>query len=377
MFETLFSTAALILSSLHSKSGNYMEFQYAFGMTFLCVPTSLYFSRKLGVVFGIFATYASASAVSSAFNIYGRYATAPQEVQNVALCRASYALATSVIMFLAMIEMPPKWIRGIRYAFAIFTVSGALHVIRSYFFHYRLDWNNGYLGYLDYCGMTGVELALGCSFLIPKNEEPRMICDIRFLGLLLTIWAIILEKSMVPFLVLGMVLVCRAPFARFKWWPLPASLGIGLAVLGTSKITTTNRFQAYWIFIRELWHSGHFALGTGLGSFRVWSYYIGEKMAFFRNPNGSWEWYQWAHSDWIELCFELGVVGLILSALVYFQSLVRAYFSGDRELLSLGLGVLAATALDYPRQYFVTAFLVVFFVVESLRLHESKIQDVK
>jgi O-antigen ligase len=139
-------------------------------------------------------------------------------------------------------------------------------------------------------------------------------------------------------------------------------------------INSSQRFDAYKVFMKYLYHHGMVTFGAGLGSLRVYAPTVQSESGFMVTFNESglkgWIW-QWLHSDFLQSWFELGVIGFLLVLLIYIHSIIIAYRRGDQELFSLGLGLGIAAAVNYPCRYFSTAFLVVYFLVQSLRLDES------
>lgn len=364
MIETVLLVLGLVLASLHSKDQimYYMAWQNAIGLGLLCIPISYYFYKKLGLTFAVFASYASVNAVCSAMNLNGRYAKYPINFKNEISIHACFSLLIAFAMLVAIIETPKRWRKHIPNAIAIYTVVAALHVIRGWYFNYRLPGGYGYLGFFDYCGQSGVAIALGCSFLIPRPGVRPHDDILRILGLIIAVIGIVLSKCAIPFGVLCLVLMCR-----MRWvLAIPAVLGLSYLDVGTKMINSSHRFEAYKTFMGQLWNSKFWVFGTGLGSFISWAPMIQKQTGFMLGPKGGFFWY-WMHSDVLQLGFELGGVGLLLGLSAYAMALFQARMKFRPELLSLGLGMFGASLLDYPRQYFVTGFFLAYFLVEALR----------
>jgi hypothetical protein len=119
---------------------------------------------------------------------------------------------------------------------------------------------------------------------------------------------------------------------------------------GMDRIEHWKRYFAFWAK-EPAW----IAIGVGPGSF-IWTAMLLDhfKGALFLQM----------HSDWLQILFELGVVGLIGALTCYFIALKKAM--GNHALFGqlVALGIFGLTY--HPLRYFPTAFLSAMVVVQAL-----------
>lgn len=136
---------------------------------------------------------------------------------------------------------------------------------------------------------------------------------------------------------------------RFKFAALGVPLIFALGFLLKGKLFLESNGRTI------VWHTSfhyfvdHVSLwsGAGLGSF----YLIGQALT-----NGQ---FIWLHSDWLQLGFELGVLGLFLIVVMYADALWKARHRVDLFAALVGFGVfgLANMPLRYPLAGLYGAFL--------------------
>lgn len=103
--------------------------------------------------------------------------------------------------------------------------------------------------------------------------------------------------------------------------------------VGPDFFHTSDRWRI-WTFMMERWSApANIPMGTGLGTYHVFSInlqkygHVAEKMHW-----------NWLHNNWLTFLFEMGVVGLLLSLIVYTVALRRMILSREK-------GVAVAIAL--------------------------------
>lgn len=363
------SVLSLILSSFH-LNGDYQSFQYACGLAFLCIPLSLYIAKRLGVTFAVLCAYTGISAMAVIWNFHAKYQQYPFEIQNSVSIGAAFSLLVAMMMLFAVLEMPKKWLDSFRTAIPLYTVLDACYIISHRFMHWKLNGGYGYQGVIDYCGMSGVKIALGCAFLIPIAKDTRAMRSSRLIGLLICFWAIALSHSAITFGVLGVILSSRIRIKNPHWqtlrlWPLAACICVGVSVVGHKMVDSSHRFTAYEVFLSWLFRERMDWFGAGLGTFKVWAPTIQWQAKFMIDRSGGWVW-PVLHSDWLEIFFCLGAVGFILSLLTYLVTLFKNFAQKDLQMLSFGLGIGASACFDFPLRYMSTGFFVAYYIVMSL-----------
>lgn len=116
---------------------------------------------------------------------------------------------------------------------------------------------------------------------------------------------------------------------------------------------------------RILWNDlkactwGNISVGAGAGSFMWFSLLIDD----FKPPM-----FLMMHSDWLQILFELGVMGLFLAGWVYRTALKRVWTNTPLLLGVVGSGIFALTY--HPLRFFPSALLVTVIFARALRLED-------
>lgn len=366
---------ALLLSATHFK-GDYINWQFSVGLAMCCIPISVYLSKKMGLLFGVFSAYFLIHSVCATTNFYAKNMALPIEFQNQLSITSGFSLLYALIIFFGIFLMEGNNRRRMRIAFAGLVVVDALYVINSWRIGFALPGGRGYTGLLDYCGMNGTLMALGCAFLIPQFKSNYLLVRTQLISLTIVIAAIILSKTAIPFGVIGIVIagnlfVQNRKLLGFVLFPIFMSLLIGYATVGSKMADSSRRFEAYSIFMSFLKNEKKLTFGTSLGTLRDWAPTIQYRAKFMVDGHGGWVWDK-LHSDFLQLWFEQGWISFLMIIALYFQCLYRAYKMRDASLFSLGIGLGGAASLNYPLRYFSTSALVAYFIVASLKLEKHK-----
>lgn len=132
---------------------------------------------------------------------------------------------------------------------------------------------------------------------------------------------VVAARGSTGYLILGAQLLTSVWTARSKRMRITYGLCIllilaaGVVTQGTGLFQEASRLPmwkaavAWWNLHGNLW------FGTGAGTF----FWLGPKMAEFQPPL----WF-FLHNDWLQILFELGIIGLALSFGVFLQTLKRA-----------------------------------------------------
>lgn len=363
----ILSLLCLILASTHTKD-DYMALQFAVGLSFLSIFLSYHIARKLGWLAGVTAAYTAIYCIAVMLYLHGKYpVTIDMQMRNALAVNSGFCLCILLLMVIPLLEAPKSWLANIRCILGPYTVTNALLVLFNWKMGLKLGNSNGVQGFLDYSGMNACLMGVGCAFLLPNEKSPYKEIP-KFTGLCLTIWAIWLSKSALSFGVLGVVIATRF------FNPIPAflAMGMGVAAVGTKMLTSSFRFTAYKLFLKELYHQGKWVFGTGPGTFRVLSAQIQINHNFMidMKTQTGWLWL-WMHSDFLQALFEGGIIYFVLCVGLYTECMVRMYKNQDREFLSFGMGLGVMGALNYPCRYFPTAFLCAYFLVVALLREEA------
>lgn len=231
--------------------------------------------------------------------------------------------------------------------------------LTPYVINGRLPEGVGFSGFLNYAGMNGVLLCLSIPFLLKKNLK-------AITALLLVAIAIILSKSSIPYgvaaIVVGSYYLCKHQFAKKMLICLSLiPMFVGLLVEKATLFDSSYRFQAYKTFMGVWWRNAGHWFGTGLGTFPIIERPIQINTGFMVGPQTVFYW-PTLHSDWLQIVFETGFVGLALALLLYGESLWRLYKKQNAQVFSMLCGIGASAIFDFPLRYFVTAFLLSFSI---------------
>lgn len=360
MAKVLLSLTALLLISSHLH-GDYASYQYGWLLAISSIPIAYYLTKKMGLLFGIFSAYIMIMSHSFIYNLHARYYKYPAEVQSSMSVNGAFTLLLCLVVMIGLIELPEKWIESIKKAIPVWTVLGAVYVIYHRVVGMKFGNSVGYSGYLDYSSASGYVMAIGASFLVPHTVDTRARRVCGFGGLLIVVCALFLCRGASSFGVLAIVLAART----MNVWMIPLTLIGGWISVGGKMFDSSHRFEAYKIFTDYLFHSKWWVFGTGLGTFQVYSPTLTLSKHFMVNQTTAWLWLQ-AHNDWLQCCFELGVVGLVLAVCVYFQAIFKTYSSLKSKEFAMGIGLGGCALFQYPCHLAPSAFLVALFLRMAL-----------
>lgn len=174
------------------------------------------------------------------------------------------------------------------------------------------------------------------------------------LSILGSVLAVILTHQSLPlaclFFLLWTVCIKAGEWALVGLLPLFA-VAMGYFLVGEDLFKTSGRMQLW----ADSWHwflaqsSG--LLGAGLGSYSVIGPYLTQKLP---------EQFPWLHSDWFQILFELGALGLASALLFFAESLDRAYKNPQCyfSLLVYGAWMVANMPCHYPLSALYGLFLI-------------------
>lgn len=140
----------------------------------------------------------------------------------------------------------------------------------------------------------------------------------------LAIPALMVSQSGISYLafVLGF---CSLLFSFMpQLWPgigvvLVAAVGMG-SYIKPQFFTRINRYPA-WALFAVFWRENFSPwIGSGLGTFKLWGSTV-QQLAHFMEGR----WFLWAHNDWLQIFFELGIIGGVLAISVFVYILKKAW----------------------------------------------------
>lgn len=224
--------------------------------------------------------------------------------------------------------------------FKLFALLNALVIIGDKILHPHTEvW-----GLLFNASMSGCLNACVFPF-FPRRE--------KWLKILILISIITTGRSM-PIAVLCAV-IASGLFLQRKWKSVFALIPIGIItgfiLKGHAFLDTRGRSDIWNLTFHYFKDNVSHIYGMGLGSFYVVGLYLSRSL-----PST----FTWLHSDWAQILFEMGAIGLFLVILLYVDALWRsrrayALFS---SLVGYGVFATANMPLRYPLAGLFGAFLI-------------------
>lgn len=142
--------------------------------------------------------------------------------------------------------------------------------------------------------------------------------------------------------------------------------GMGFYFLRNNFLNDSSRFDAYRSFMGYWYKSMPFFTGAGLGSFSSLSVPIqlqtGYNIDIAKNVG---VFFFHLHSDWLQILFETGAIGLILSILVFTYSALR--FRRCPAEFTMLVSTAAFMVFYYPLHWFHTGLLAAYLLVKANR----------
>lgn len=246
-----------------------------------------------------------------------------------------------------------------REALGGFGIINALLVIVQFFLGFEF-YEGRQSGFIDYASLNGCLLALSLPVLIERCDRERS--RMSLLAIFLVGVAISLSRSNIPYAVTGIVVTTQFWLMRWRLVALLSFPAVAIAGIfsGVHSASGLQRLEAYKTFIGYWW--GHFntVYGAGAGTFRFLSHDIQVKTGFGLRGVGeniNLEYWPWMHSDWLQVLFEYGTVGLALTLAVFFIGLWQLHQKKDHPTFSMLVGLGATAVFNYPLRYFVFGVL--------------------
>lgn len=145
----------------------------------------------------------------------------------------------------------------------------------------------------------------------------------RAITFFLVLAAVIISKASIPYgLLVAMVLLLAMTQASKRTLGIallaaPAVALVAWKLLGAELLNSGDRFPMWAFFLSKFNVPANRIVGTGYGTFGVFS--INIQQHFHMRENG---WWIWCHEDFLQEYFEMGIVGVLLMLLTYLRALV-------------------------------------------------------
>lgn len=191
------------------------------------------------------------------------------------------------------------------------------------------------------------------------------------IGLCLACLAIFASGSSLAVGVLGVVTVAvlaRVVRLRFVVGAVAVLAGLGFLTMGPAFLSDSGRFGEWSIQFQWWAENANAWLGAGSGTFML----IGPNVQAMAEPPRP-ESFLFLHSDWLQVVFEQGIVGLVLVVALFAQMLWRS--RGSPRVFAAVLGYGAWAWANMPLRYALGA-LVGVLLIRLVYVGEDGIQNV-
>lgn len=299
---------------------------------------------KFGAIPTIFFSYIGASSLYVWCFHRNRYFSVQPYDQQALKYYAGGALLTGLLILAPLMLLSGRnkthfFIYGRSFAGMFLWINGLSIVLKSIFF--------GCAG-VNSCGGVVGNPSISAGLLVTmlplffrnaKKDWPNLV--IVALSVFVSKSSIALGLLMV-FLAIHFCIEKRMFFLGL--WAAGASFIGGFFMFGKGELfNSSNRFKV-WAYMMDYWDAWwNIPMGTGLGTYKVFSLTLQEDKNL--DPNA---WWSTLHNEWLQVVFELGVLGIILALAVYAIALRRSLFNGHKAifysliLYGLYMGVNAA-----------------------------------
>lgn len=172
-------------------------------------------------------------------------------------------------------------------------------------------------------------------------------------GILLNVVSIFVSARSQPLAGFFLLLILWAFLKRKYRWAV--GLAIVAPLVGRLFVTheffsSTGRTTMWPLLMREWWRHGRIFAGTGTGTFPLWGIMV---------TAGTGQAWTFLHSDWLQILFEQGVVGLILALFCFWDVGCRkAPVGRTLSIWIYGAWMVANMPLHFPLAALYGAFLI-------------------
>jgi hypothetical protein len=214
----------------------------------------------------------------------------------------------------------------------------------------------GNVGYssliIDAASVNGSLIAAAVPSLFEVGIFPVLLCLI----------AVVASKSSIPYGVLAVSISAYFFYSKQTkriLWGLAAII-LGLVFERELLFNSSGRFAGYKLFMTEWWNNSVTLFGPGLNSFQFIGPIVQQKHRYLVDEKGSGAYFMQLHSDWLQVLFESGVVGLAITIALFICVATRLYKSNEphsRDAFVFWCGIGSAAIFSYPFRFLVPVIL--------------------
>lgn len=365
----------LFLVSLHNGD-DYINFQW-FGF-FICVAVSflpgLSLATPLSTSVGLFLSYAVAHCAYIFAFKQNLFMGSPSE----ALVVISYYAAYQLLCLLGaalIFSLTGKKTKEFSSAFGYYCLCNSAYVLIGFIAGFgKLKWGIGYSGFLDYASVNACLIAATFPFVLPLFKDKRII----FAASLLPLLAVFASKSSVPvgaIAVAYLALVFSYYRDNLKAFLIPSLLMLGVFLIGSSFLDKNlfdsgYRFEAYKLFMGFWANKAPMLTGFGPGTFVVLAPQVQLETSYMiTGTTGSF--WLFLHSEWLQVLFEYGVIGLLLCLIIFYLTCLTFYRNRRHEMLAAFLSLSASNLFNFNLRYAAGSLLLGFLLSAAIQLESD------
>lgn len=200
-----------------------------------------------------------------------------------------------------------------------------------------------------------------------------------FFPLAIGIFAVLISQSGISYLALLLGFAAYAFSIRPKLFPWIVGLFLIasplVVFLKPSVLDHISRFNAWPMFFEYWQDTANNFLGWGAGSFSFYGPKTQLVYDFMIERNGdsvTGRWWTWAHNDWLQILFELGIIGFALSVLAYLKLLKMSW--RRPALFGAAISFGAIMFGNYPWHAAPTSILGLWLIFEIINKGERQVE---
>lgn len=203
--------------------------------------------------------------------------------------------------------------------------------------------------------------SIGCSFLVIMV----FLVPLHWF-LWVTLATLVVFKSGISFIALmlgwGIVesLRYKTPMSLLYATGLGA-LAIPLVETDWQRLLSIPRIEAWQMYLSHWWNHESIWFGIGPGAFQYWGPKI-QILNQFQISEGYWI---WAHSDWIQLLIEGGIIGLVIYLSFFFKICYNYYLQEDWNHLGATIAFGVVMLGNYPINIAMFSVLAFYLITQS------------
>lgn len=131
-----------------------------------------------------------------------------------------------------------------------------------------------------------------------------------------------------------------------------------------------DRYHIWKLALQDWWQNANIFFGYGHGTYK----YLGPQIQFnasYFGPSGK-DVYLWLHNDWLQILFEGGIVGFVLTVILFFAMAIRFYKRKKINELCCLICLAIVGLSQYPLELAAFTMIVIYLLMEYVGLKDEK-----